>query len=261
VVELVAGALYAEVVPQHSANEIVEAFVVEAGGARVAVHGTVFSVVREADRVNVEVTRGTVTVGPSSYRGATTGRLLVSPAHASFDAVSGAFIRELPANVFLAADGSVHEPAHANGSEQPTAALAPTAPPDRASQPPRDAALPGSARGPGSEPPANSDPLAVAPSASVEASLPTELPKLSVSEARAMVMGCLRQSKPSEDTTTVVTVSSHVTAILGVDGEVDAVRFSPPLKPNLQSRCGGALFGRKIAGSGPVSFNVTFSSK
>jgi ferric-dicitrate binding protein FerR (iron transport regulator) len=74
------GSLVARV----TANPRPESFAVEIADARVAVHGTVFRVERGAERALVEVTEGTVAVGPASTRGATRGFLLVAPASGSF---------------------------------------------------------------------------------------------------------------------------------------------------------------------------------
>ena len=60
-VKLEQGALAAEVVPDPKP----ETFAVEVEGTRVAVHGTSFRVERAAERVQVEVSEGTVAVEPS----------------------------------------------------------------------------------------------------------------------------------------------------------------------------------------------------
>lgn len=82
VVQLQSGRLHAEVVP--SARP--ESFVVEVGALRVAVHGTVFSVLREGDDAIVEVREGTVAVGKTGQPATV---LLKGPASARFKA-SGA---------------------------------------------------------------------------------------------------------------------------------------------------------------------------
>ena len=60
VVQLQSGTLFAEVVKSTAP----ERFVVEVGGLRVAVHGTVFSVRRTGQQAVVEVSEGVVAVGP-----------------------------------------------------------------------------------------------------------------------------------------------------------------------------------------------------
>lgn len=78
-VRLERGSLLAEVVP----NPKPETFVVEAAGTRIAVHGTVFRVELEGERVIVQVREGTVAVGP---KGAVPAFFLKAPAHGDFAA-------------------------------------------------------------------------------------------------------------------------------------------------------------------------------
>jgi hypothetical protein len=79
-ISLAEGSVHAEVQPQPEG----EAFAVEVGRTRVAVHGTSFTVSREGDRVKVEVAHGSVAVGPAGHRGSTQGWLLVGPDQARF---------------------------------------------------------------------------------------------------------------------------------------------------------------------------------
>ncbi len=256
VVELEQGSLVAEVVSRHSADELVESFVVETGGTRVAVHGTVFSVVRTSELVHVEVTRGTVTVGPASYRGATTGHLLVSPARASFNAHNGAFVRRLPPTSDAVA---AHEPTLAEhepvdrGNPEPASPARAAADPLR---PPSPRVGPPAASGSAPKATTSSEPTAPA-----DPPAPAEPPLLTVPQARAAMVGCLSGHAKRGEGEAVVTITSQVTAVLGADGSVNAVRFSPPLQPDLQARCGASLFGRKIDAAGSVSFRVTFTAK
>src|SRR5262249_7964748 len=74
------GSVHAEVRPQAQG----EAFAVEVGHTRVAVHGTSFTVSRDGDRVIVEVAPGSVAIGPTGHPGSTQGWLLVGPDQASF---------------------------------------------------------------------------------------------------------------------------------------------------------------------------------
>ncbi|MBW2523419.1 MAG: FecR domain-containing protein, partial [Deltaproteobacteria bacterium] len=90
------GSVSADVRPLPAHAPLVEALVVEAAGVRVAVHGTLFRVERGEREVTVEVTRGSVTVGPAGHRGLTTGHLLVGPARAAFSVDGGRVARLLP---------------------------------------------------------------------------------------------------------------------------------------------------------------------
>lgn len=76
-VRLERGSVLSEVVPSPKP----ETFVVEAGGARIAVHGTVFRVELEGERIIVQVREGTVAVGP---QGAVPAFFLKAPAHGDF---------------------------------------------------------------------------------------------------------------------------------------------------------------------------------
>ena len=80
-VRLERGSVLSKVVP----NPKPETFVVEAAGTRVAVHGTVFRVNLEGERVIVEVLEVTVAVGPL---GGVPAFFLKAPAHGDF-AVDG----------------------------------------------------------------------------------------------------------------------------------------------------------------------------
>lgn len=77
VIQLQSGRLSASVVP--SARR--ESFIVEAGGLRVSVRGTVFSVERVGEQVVVEVKEGTVAVGQAGNASET---VLVGPASGRF---------------------------------------------------------------------------------------------------------------------------------------------------------------------------------
>ncbi len=76
-VQLERGSVWSQVVP----NPKPETFVVEAAGARIAVHGTVFRVGLEGGRVVVDVREGTVGVGPI---GGVPGFFLKAPVHGDF---------------------------------------------------------------------------------------------------------------------------------------------------------------------------------
>ncbi len=77
-IALESGSLTAKVVPSRRP----ESFIVEVGQLRVAVHGTIFSVRREGDRAFVQVSEGTVGVGPLEEPAKQT--LLVGPSAGRF---------------------------------------------------------------------------------------------------------------------------------------------------------------------------------
>ena len=235
------GSVLAEVVPRQSSDEIIESFSITAGSTRVAVHGTVFSVTLSDDQVTVEVTRGAVTVGPAGHRGLTTGRLLVSPARAAFSLHNGQLAKTLsPSEPVAVADA------------QPAAAKAPS---DDAS--PAETAEEPVANAQGVAPRDSDQPSEVS---DVEPAEPPAQPPLTADEARALVAACLSsRNKRSSSSDRLVTISSQVSVKVDGNGNVQTVRFNPPVKPSLGSSCGGVLFGRTTAGNSELSFRVHVS--
>jgi hypothetical protein len=264
------GTVHAEVVPRHEGDALHESFVVEAGGTRVAVHGTVLSVERRGDRVVVEVTRGAVTVGPAGHRGVTTGHLLVGPARAAFWMADARLAERLAPSD---GDGPDPDAVPVAGAER-TAARAPDAalPSDPGGRSPAEAraARPGEATPPGAigaaRPPAAPSPDATVPPGeeirAPEPAAPTRPRPLAINEAQAVLVACLSgESKPGDELRVII--SSMITLTLDADRRVVSVRFAPPLKPGDQQRCAGALFGREIdaPASRPVSFRVVVSTR
>ncbi|MEQ9317749.1 MAG: FecR domain-containing protein, partial [Polyangiaceae bacterium] len=232
VVRLEHGRIDAEVVPRRDSDQLLEAFVVDAGATRVAVHGTVFSVERRDDVVDVEVTRGSVTVGPAHHRGVTTGHLMVSPQRATFRA--GRVVRgEGPETEGPVAMGDV-EP---RGEEQGMSPRRPGALAEGSTTEPTEVAA--SPRAPATAP-TQADVAEEEQQDEVE----EETAALSVAAAQGRVLGCLATAAPDDAAAgTKVTVSSQVTAVLSAEGEVLSVQFAPPLRPDLQQRCAGVLLG------------------
>lgn len=114
------------VVSHVTPNPKPETFVVEALGTRVAVHGTVFSVAVVGERVVVEVSEGTVAVGPL---GEAAPFRLHAPAHGDFAAdgasgnVNGSHVPEPEARASGAAKPSVQHPPSAAAEGSPEVAV------------------------------------------------------------------------------------------------------------------------------------------
>jgi ferric-dicitrate binding protein FerR (iron transport regulator) len=252
-VTLERGRVDAEVVPTKGApsepGAIEERFAVIAGNTRVAVRGTVFSVERDEATITVEVTRGKVAVGAAQPESGAPIELLIGPARALFSLEGRLLARRAETSPApRAGDPATEAPdglPPATGPEAHRADIAQAAPPTPPDQ--TTAPRPGS-----SEP---------APKPSVEPTDPADHPvRISVAAARGIVLGCLRQALASgSDEGPELTVSSAVTVTLGPEGRVDAVRFSPPLRPDLQDRCGGTLFGKSLDAEGKASFHVALS--
>lgn len=177
-----------------------ETFVVEAAGARVAVHGTVFRVSLEGGRVVVQVREGVVGVGP---RGGAPLFMLKAPAYGDFaaDGRSG--------TVNGRASGVVESPA----SERPRPARVRAA---------SSVAAPATS--------------AAVPSPSVSVPLPAE-PSISdiesgISRSVELVSDCFERHTQSADgirVTARTALSLHITS----DGKATDVQFQPPLSPEI----------------------------
>ena len=163
--------------------------------------------------------KGKVAVGNRSRTGPV--ELLVSPAEATFD--------------FLG---------------KPIAQLEkPQDDPEATESEPTTAAIPTVAVAPPTAAPAESEP---------ENADPTPEPaavRMSVAQAQSSMLRCLDAAVHGRPDGSV-TIASTVTVVLGPVGRVDAVRFSPPLEPSLQSRCSSALFGQHLEGEGTATFSI-----
>ncbi len=259
-VTLERGAIRAEVTPRDPSEGLVEAFAVEVGGTRVAVHGTAFSVKVEGAQVIVDVEHGAVAVGPVGNAGATTGHLLVGPSRATFSLDGGRSARLLDrtsgALVANDADDVGAEPTAAVAARGPLAVPAPLAEPEARGD--RTAAAPApkplAARAPADDKvaarPAPPPPAAVEP--------PAEPPRLSVAAVQGRLNRCFRltyESSPAPGS--VLSVASTLRVDVNADGTWKA-RFDPPLKPEMQQCAGSAISGRFPDGAGHLDIPVSF---
>lgn len=271
VLELAFGKVAAEVVPRHDADAIVEAFVVESGGTRVAVHGTVFSVARSPERVEVEVTEGVVAVGPAGYRGDTTGNLLAAPMRATFAARDARLVE-------VHAPPHVGTPMTTTPSQDPAstaaapsalgiAQLAETAPEREVHTEATSKQAP-KATDRGTRSDADAQPgqgVAGADAAGTPADRGEPHPAgpiaMSVADATGAMVSCLRRATANAaEASLSVSVSSQITVTLDGDEKVATIQFVPPLRPEIQGQCAGQLFGRTVAGAGS-SFVIPFSNR
>jgi len=208
-VSLESGALSAAVVQSPKP----ETFAVEVGGTRVAVHGTSFRVVRLAERVQVEVSEGTVAVEASGTHSAP------------------AFLLRRDSRGNFALDGrtgSVEGNASAvvaNGSGRSHRSLAKAPPvaspaPDREKAPTAPPAQPDAA----AEPAAPPEPVPVQPSISdIENG---------VSSAVELMNRCFNDQTRS--TGIHVSANTGLTLSVAPDGSIQSVTFAPPLAPAVE---------------------------
>jgi ferric-dicitrate binding protein FerR (iron transport regulator) len=205
-VQLESGALSAAVVP----NTKPETFAVEAGGTRVAVHGTAFRVERSGDRVLVQVSEGTVAVEPTQTH-SDPSFLLRRDSRGNFalDGRSGSVEGNASVVVGIAAPQSRRQIGHAS--------LAPKIAPAPAQ-------------------PVSTAPAAQAVSAPATQAVPLQ-PSISniesgVSSAIGLLNGCFRDQTHSAGIR--VSASTGMTLSVASDGTVQSVTFSPPLAPAVE---------------------------
>lgn len=207
-VKLESGALSATVVP----NPRPETFAVEVEGTRVAVHGTAFRVAREAERVQVQVSEGTVAVEPSGTHSAPAFLLRRdSRGSFAFDGRTGSVEGNASAVIN---DGNRRE-------SHRTLAKATVAP--RAQQPSAPIAQP-------------SKPATSAEDAAREHPLPAQ-PSISdieqgVSSALELIGRCFHDQTRTTDNR--VSASTALTLSVAGDGTIHSVTFAPPLAPAVE---------------------------
>jgi FecR protein len=260
-VALERGSLRAEVTPRDASEGLVEAFAVEVGGTRVAVHGTAFSVTIEGNRAVVDVEHGAVAIGPVGYAGATTGHLLVGPARASFSLDGGRSARllERVSQPALVADAAKPP---ALSAEQPAASV------DEVREPPTVvaraidivAAAPRagvSARAPSVAVGGSASPV-VAPEVRDVAVPAAAVPSLSAATIQARVARCFKRDPAADPTAVRVSVSSTLHIGLKADGTVKEMGLSPPLKTDVSNCIGGAVAGRYGGDLRDIFVPITF---
>jgi hypothetical protein len=208
----------------------VETFAVEAADVRVAAHGTEFVVTLTADGVSVNVTEGSVLVGPRDQPGV--GQLLLSPSEKQFTR----------AGAPVEADESAGLDALRPGRPRTGAAPSLESPAERSA----GAAISGTTPGSGSvaavpqpKTPAETSALAEpAAAASNEPTGPEQATPAGIESATADVIKlaatCFKQRTATSDGVRV-TAQTTITFRTLADGGVRSVDFEPPLSPWVQA--------------------------
>jgi ferric-dicitrate binding protein FerR (iron transport regulator) len=234
VLALEEGAVEAQVVPVPSG----EAFAVDVGRSRVAVHGTHLRVARVGEHVVVDLSEGVVSLGEAPRVGSTLGALLTAPAHAEFTT------SDAEGTLSLTHDPAVlRAPVSLGASAQARTGL------------PSVAVVP-SPRAESGE---------VKPSVAVAAAReghPVSPPQHGVAAAEAnpeaiiasAVRACLAD-RPRADNVTVV-VSTTVRLGVGPDGTVTSARFDPPVAPDVNACASGTIYKAHFSHGGNVAIPV-----
>lgn len=262
VVALERGSIHAEVTPRDPSEGWVEPFAVEAGGTRVAVHGTAFRVTLMADEIVVDVEHGTVAIGPVGRTGITLGRVMVGPSRAAFSLDGGRQARFLSPDRAASAVGA----APADPSRDPSAAMpvddpasAPGLPSQGSTTTPRPASAIAAAPDPDTPSADLSAPRGVgaAPPAEIIAPPAPERAWMTAASVRAGLAGCFARTTGGSPSVQL-SIRSTFTLKIRDDGSVQSARFDPPLKPEFQACAAELIGGRFERGPDVVTIPLAF---
>ena len=237
VLALGAGAVEAQVAPVASG----EAFAVDVGRSRVAVHGTHLRVARMGDHVVIDLNEGTVSVGDAPRIGSTSGALVTAPAHAEFsadDALGTLRINHDPL--------AVRSPLTLGASEQSSVSFSTAAAANSRSEA-RD--LRAGSANTVAQPHADSRP----PSAAVPPAVGDPNAEATLAGA---VRACLAERPSAENVTVSVRTTLHL--VLRDDGSVRSARFDPPVAPDVNGCAAQAIYRTRFTRGGDVAIDVDF---
>lgn len=239
------GEIRVNVTPHRALGKALDTFVVEAAGARIAVHGTTFSVALDGERVLVEVVEGVVSVGPLGKPSSATDAFVRGPGRAAFSSRDGELLE-----VMAVSPSSQAASGASRGRAEDLGALHGAKPPSRPvaveHEPPREGSRP-------DEPPTASPSAEVleAAAAPSDQAVPTaEASPVAFSALRSQLVACLTAERGAVDPSLRVVASTDVRFRLDPEGRVATVRFIPPVRADLQQRCAAPLLGRVVEGGG-----------
>lgn len=203
-----------------------EAFVVDVGGTRVAVRGTHLRVARDGAHATVDLSEGTIAIGPVPASGMTEGALVKAPAHVEIDLAHGGAVTVDARVAAVRARTFDHD-------VRVTAAIA------TADQPPPDDST---APSPSVAPPVPR-PTTTAPLKPTTAADP-RTPSTVVGDA---VVACIEKHVPATSRHVTIT-STLVLDIDGTSGAVKIARFEPPLPPEVQTCASETIYKTRFSG-------------
>jgi ferric-dicitrate binding protein FerR (iron transport regulator) len=236
-IALAEGSVHAEVEPRSDG----EAFAIEVGLTRVAVHGTSFTVTREGDRAIVEVAHGSVAVGPAGHPGSTQGWLLVGPDQGSFslDGARDAEWLALPASSF-APGRTAGEPTRGSAARSSEAEA------ERAAR--QTVSGPTSTKGGHARAAAGHTKDDIAPAESVQALAPKNAVELDAEGTAAIlraVEACYERQIGSFDVS--FSIRSSLSLSVQPNGAIHEGVFNPPLSPTLMDCARDAIMSVRFA--------------
>jgi hypothetical protein len=235
IVALEQGAVEAQVTPVAAG----EAFAVDVGSARVAVHGTHLRVARDGDRVVIDLNDGVISVGEAPRVGSLFGALVNAPAHVEFMATDA-----------LGTLTQTHDPGAVRGAQVRSGTFATPKAPPRKSDP-----------GPGSR--GSAPALSEAhpetrslPGAPAKQTSPVEpTPIGTIANAVRVCMA----GRPAADNVTVV-VSTTLHLELADDGSVRTARFDPPVAPDVNACAAQSIYKQRFDRGGVIAIPIDFTN-
>jgi hypothetical protein len=254
VVALERGAVEADVNPVAEG----EAFAVDVGRTRVAVHGTHLRVARSGDRVTIDLSEGVVSVGAAPRAGSTLGPLVTAPAHVELSLEDGA-----PTLAVSHEPGAVRAPVSLRPSSAPVPIITASPPPTT---------RPESPVGHASPPPAavahvEAHPASSSGDPSAALAGPPPLPAVEPNAEdtlAAAVRACMLPAGAGGAGGENVTVSMSTTLHLELadTGMVRSARFDPPVAVSVNECAAPTIYKTRFAhgGSAAISIGVTVPS-
>lgn len=246
VLALTRGAIEAQVTPVATS----EAFAVDVGPSRVAVHGTRFRVARAGERVVLDLNEGVIAVGETPRIGSTMGGLVIAPAHAEFMAADPRTTLRVTHEA-----SAIRAPALLESAGQPK-------PETPSSFPPAFPPVPTTAgaradRGEVAAPAVTATPRAEprpGPNVSGWATGAAPDPNAQASIAAA-VRSCFAERVHADNVT--VLVSTTLFLQLHEDGSVSSARFEPPVAPDVNACSAESIYRARFTHGGTVTIPVS----
>jgi len=252
VIALERGSLRVEVTPGHVSAGLVELFAVDVDRTRVAVHGTLFTVTRSGDRVEVEVERGVVSVGLAEDGAELSAHRLVAPARGTFTLDGGLLAPMHPPReptALAEAPAPAQPPRGAPEPATPSSPSSPSTPSSPAPAAPTHVTAPSQTSAPANPSPPSEPAAPAAPPpdlASPPAAPATASPPLTIASVQAGLARCFAEKRAAGFSAVQASITSILRVAVREDGSVSTVRFDPPLKPELQT-CAQLLYVGRFA--------------
>jgi ferric-dicitrate binding protein FerR (iron transport regulator) len=237
VVALESGAIEAQVAPVAAG----EAFAVDVGNSRVAVHGTRLRVARAGERVVVDLNEGVISVGEAPRLGSVEGATINAPAHVEF--MAGDALGTLT---------QTHDPAAVRGGDMRSHAST-DSPMPRLSLPKPESSA--SRLGATSSADGRPEPR-LAPGVGTKPALPIERsPTATITNT---VRTCMAERPRADNVTVVVRTELHLE--LADDGSVRTARFEPPVAPDVNACATPSIYRSRFAHGGSITIPIDFTN-